>query len=323
MKILLLCLNQDPACVVWNLHQAINKYTTHTSRYAVSNPTILGGREMCNIKDLIVGSDNCPQDKLEQLINEADVLHFSQYDWTTNVFPGVTFQNLMHRKDQKMVFHGHGGAWLLDPEPQIQRCKEVNATMITCSPIDRMVVPDIKWMPNILNLDSITPDWDRNFTGILTASLANGNPVYKGGEIASYVFEYLNKFGYDVNFQILTSLTLNECLNVRRQHHFTIDNWVQGFTGMAGLEGLALGHIVVARLDPMAIDEWSKHWFYFKSMPPFTDVHGMDECAKVIREYYNNRDSLKEHSIRNRKWIDEYYKPEDVVKLWVELYESL
>jgi hypothetical protein len=89
---------------------------------------------------------------------------------------------------------------------------------------------------------------------------------------------------------------------------------------MSGLEGLALGHIVIARLNRVAECNWA---CYFNEVPPICNVAGMDECALKLKEYYNDRDMLKEHCRLNREWIDENYTDEKIALFWKELYEEL
>jgi hypothetical protein len=333
MIILLINPENDPAGATWNLYKALKKYTNHEVYHIVGIPTFIHQTQINFVKDcdIILGGNlkNYEYDKLEYLVNKADILHFSQWDWTRQVLGGTnglngipfSFKDIMHRKDQKLFFQGHGGAWLLDPDERMTMYKKYNCKVITCSPIDEKVIPEAEWMPNILGLDyfDFSPDWSRDFNGKLIASLANVCPVYKGGEIVEYIFEYLNKFGYEIEFSIIKNLVKEDCIKLRKKHHITIDNWTQGFTGFAGIEGLALGHIVFARLDPLAIKNWYKK---FEVLPPFENIIGMDECAKEIRYYYNNRELMKHKCWTNRKWIDRYYTDEKIIKIWEELYEE-
>jgi len=324
MLILLLHPQYDPACVGYNLYTAINKHTPHTMRHIVGMPTMIISKTLTLKHDLVISGNyhNCNIDELKRLVNQADILHFSQYDWTEKITgTSHTFQDLMHRKDQKIIFQGHGGAWLLDPDKRMELYRKNGVKVITCSQIDEQIIPEAEWMPNILGTDSfdLTPDWSRDFNKQLHASLASNCPLYKGGEIVSYVFEYLCKFGYDFKFEYVKNLEKSESIKIRKKHHITVDNWTQGFFGLAGLEGLAMGHIVFARLNSLAIKNWQTK---FAKMPPIENVMGMDECAKVLRKYYNDRILMKERCIENFKWIEDYYTDEKIVKMWKELYES-
>lgn len=314
----------DPALVGWNLYDAINRLTPHSARHITGylNPGADGGPLSQN-KDIIAGETHSTEETRE-IVNSADVLHFNQYDWNyKGPMPWSIGELLDGNKKPKLVFHGHGGAWLLNPQEQIDHCAEAGATMVTCSPIDEAVVPGIRWMPNILPLkESVFSDplSTRQYGGGLVAGLANNAPEYKGGTMASYVFEYLRRFGYDVELQILRRIPWAQSIQLRHSHHFTIDNWTQGFFGMAGLEGLALGHVVIARLDPMARRKWEER---FGDVPPICDVRGMDECAAVVRKYYGDRTALKNLSQQSHQWALREYSEERIVNRWIEFYESL
>lgn len=331
--ILLLHPENDPACVGLNLTKALRKYTNFEVRHIVGLPTFLNSSSSTIVgdHDLVLGGDlrNCTKEQVEELIEKADILHFSQWDWNKKILGSTSkngsafsFGEIFKIKDKKIIFQGHGGAWLLNPDERMKLYKENNVKVITCSPIDEVVIEGAEWMPNMLGLDTFdfTPNFNKDFKGKLHASLANVCPLYKGGGIVEYVFEYLNKFGYDISFQILNNYKKQESFDIRKNHHITIDNWVQGFTGLAGLEGLAMGHIVVGRLSQLAIQNWEMK---FEQLPPFENVEGMDECAKRMRMYYNDRDLLKHQSLTNRQWIENYYTDEKISKIWENLYDNL
>lgn len=297
----------------------------------------------CEGSGLIAGS-HCPhclgtglvrdvdiERKVREKFETADVVHFNQFDWT--YYPGgeATQKSVewcyplewgkMVSPRHKLVFHGHGGAWLLDPDAQTKRCRNADATMVTCSPIDQVVVPGIRWMPNVMPVRQ--KDYrpaKRDFRGRLHAGMASCAPLYKGGEIAAYVFEYLRKFGYDVDFTVIEGLSLTAALRVRAAHHFTVDNWTQGFHGLAGLEGLSLGHVVFARLDPLAEEAWAA---FADEMIPIVNVHGMDDCARWVRKYYRDRKALESKCKEGRAWMEKYYSEERLVGIWAGFYESL
>lgn len=269
--------------------------------------------------------------KAARMMEEADVLHFNQFDWTYHpggeagatgeayCFP-MDWERHM-KEGQKLVFHGHGGAWLLDPGRQIRRCENAGATMVTCSPIDRAVVPEIMWMPNFVPVsDEAYKPVERDFGGRLRASMVSCAPLYKGAGIAEYVFEYLGKFGYDVSFEVVQGMPLVEALRTRAPHHFTVDNWTQGFHGLAGLEGLCLGHVVIARLDPMARMAWDG---VFEEPIPLEDVRGMDDCAKRVRHYHGDRAALEEKCARGREWMERNYSERRLAEIWSEFYAEV
>lgn len=322
MNILIINPAIDPASVGLNLWRAINSLTEHEARhisYSHSISYLISGEH-----DIFY--DVMGEDELAEIIMSADILHFNQNDWSYRIPGSNIFEKITNHIDEKhkIVFHGHGGSWLLNPGPQIKHCAEIGASIVVCSPMDPAVVPCAKWLPNVMPLDEFhEPDWNRDFSGGLTIGLSanNSNGVYKGREMVEYMVAYLaREHGFDVAFDFVFGMKLNESLMRRRSHHITIDNWVQGFTGMAGFEGLALGHVVFGRFDPMVREAWED---FAAEMIPIVDIKGFDTCAAKIRDFYNNRDYLIDHCRIGRAWIEKYYNEKSIVDKWIKFYEGL
>jgi len=336
MKIVNISLNYDPACAGELLSRVINKNTDHVCRYIIGDYTRFPAGSKFNESSDIVFFDKFNINEVHQILREADVLHFNQYDWTTKwedlywissrkslypkeELPAIDWKSYLSGK--VVVWHGHGGAWLLNPEKQMKICRDVGAVPITCSPIDEKVAPGLVWMPNPLSTESsyLKPK-ERNWDGELLGGMASVAGDYKGKVIAEYVFEYVNKAGYPVKFDYITQKTRRESLEQRKNWHITIDNWTQGFFGLAGLEGLALGHITIARLDPLARERWDS---MFKYDPvPVVDVKGMDECGKVLRDLCNDRALAKWMSVKSSMWIQNNYSEKKMADRWIKFYES-
>jgi hypothetical protein len=324
MKILNINLCFDPACVGGNLTRAINKYTNHECRHLATSNSLF--HVVSKWQDILY--DLMPEEELAEIIESADILHFNQYDWAysdgSQNFKKVT----KHIKSyHKLIFHGHGGSWLLNPGEQIKRCKDAGAEMVVCSPLDPCAVglDNCVWIPNVLDIEEkIQPDWNRDFQNelIIGQAVNHSAGLYKGSELVKYMVNHLGylEHKYPVKYEMITNITLEEALIIRKQHHFTVDNWVQGFSGMAGFEGLALGHVVFARLDPAVSEAWKA---FAPEMIPIIDIKGFDTCAARLREYCNDRDMLIEHSRKSRAWVENWYNEERILKMWIDFYENL
>jgi len=326
MKILNINLDVDPACVGGNLSRAINKYTDHECHHLSYSKAIT--YSISKWQDVVY--DLILEDELAALIESADILHFNQYDWMFKIYGKEnnfkTIKNYI-KPHHKIIFHGHGGSWLLNPTSQIERCKEVGAHIVVCSPLDPCVIQyDLcKWIPNVLDVEEkLHPNWNRDFKNeIIIGQAANHSAgVYKGAELVKYMVDHLgtNEHKYPVKYEMITGAILEESLKMRREHHMTVDNWVQGFSGMAGFEGLALGHIVFARFDKVVADAWCG---FAEEMIPIVDIKGFDTCAREIRQYCDDRDLLVEDSRKSRVWIEKYYNEKTIVDKWIKYYEGL
>lgn len=323
MLILLIHPHYDPACVGWNLRSALVKHTSNTVRHIVFKQVFIGSGElMVAGEDLLLGKGEHKQ-LFKDLVMKADVLHFSQYDWTEQLegFDCTTLDLMDKHRRYKIVFQGHGGPWMLNPDEQIKRCESIGATMVTCSPMDEVVLPGAKWMPNVVDLSDpdLSTDTDRSYSGTIVAGMATNAPVYKGGEIVEYVFEYLQNFGYPVRLQFVSHMSRSKSFRVRRRHHLTIDNWTQGFGGMVSFEGFAMAQPSILRMDARAEKNWLK---LFQSIPHQLVV-GMDDCARVLRGYCKDRDKLKADGLKSLAWLQENYTEKHIAKLWEKFYEVI
>ena len=343
MKILILSPVHDPAGVGVNLAYAIKNHTDNDCKLIIGvNTNALNRSFLAGIDHTILAYE---QDftKLIEAIEWADLVHYNQAVNFEDFYGGqdrfigakkllcmkvknakkeeFDFEDLV--KDKPLVIHGHGGIWLLNPEPLLERCQDWNAVIATCSPIDEQVVPGIRWVPNVLPISQdIYQSAEKNFDGELICSQAAHDSLYKGGGIVKYVFDWLPHIekGFDVKFEPIGKLSIEEAMEKRRSHHFTIDSWVQGFHGMAGLEGLALGQIVFSRFDPMAKEKWRG---FSEEMIPIIDVKGMDEFAKYLRLFNNDRELLKKKCQESRAWMEKNYNEKRVVGKWIELYREI
>lgn len=324
MNILNINLLFDPASVGENLVRAINARGDHSAHHLASQL----GHHGTEYKDIYY--DTHDADELDAIFDAADILHFNQYDWT-EVGRGVGGDNVINKvvsriqPKHKIIYHGHGGYWLLNPEPQIERCRAIGAHIVTCSPMDIAVLGDsAEWIPNIINLQSLPqPDWSRDFTGEIIIGLAANHTagVYKGVTMVDYmVGDLRTHFGFPLKLDLVSGLMRDEAIRHRLQHHMTVDNWVQGFTGMSGFEGLALGHVVFGRFDPMVREAWEN---FAPDMIPIVDIKGFDTCAARIREYCNDRDALIAKAHEGSAWMQKNYNDDRILNLWIDFYERV
>jgi len=351
MKVVVISPYCDPAGVGLNLTHAINNFTGHSCIGFARQDTPLWNRSLMD--NYYVYGEGAHYDLMISTLEEVDVIHYNHTVDFKNYYirrgksgpeskdSSVTPNEMLPLrisafdgwpaeidlepfiKKKITVFHGHGGIWLLDPTYVIEKCKSLGIIMATCSPIDEVIVPGIKWVPNILPLgQKIYNPIERDFSSELVCSLASNEPLYKGGAIAEYVFEWMGLVhdNFDIRFEFVSNKPLNNCLIIRKAHHFTIDNWLQGFHGMAALEGLAFGHVVFSRFDPMAKEKWGNE---FDEPVPIVDIKGMDELAKQLRIYNDDRDLLKEKILVSRKWMEDHYTEEQIVTKWIKLYGGM
>lgn len=322
MKILYFSNPIDPAGVSVNMASALLDYTEHECKYAIEQTTHVVDLDHLREKGVnpIRLNEKGGVEKLRAAIEWSDIVHINaaMANWPLLLHDTIDVEEMLEGKG--ILFHTHGGAWLLNPDWICERCESIGALMVTCSPLDEIVAPGIKWVPNVLP-DYIKPQ-NRQWDGRLICGQACGDALYKGGGIVEYVFDWIQKTvrGFEIEYELVLGKSYLESIEIRKQHHMTIDNWTQGFHGMSALEGMAMGHATFSRFHPMA---WEKWLDFCKEPIPIIDIAGMDEFGKWLRVFDKDRDALKAHGEISRKWIKEYYTERQVIQCWVKVYEEV
>lgn len=321
MKILYLSNPIDPAGVSVNMALAIKKHTKHDCKYAIEQTTHVVDLDLLRSNEIepIFIDKPGTEKALEAAIEWSDVVHVNSAmaRWPLLLHNTIDLEELLVGKG--ILFHTHGGAWLLNPDWVCERCDALGALMVTCSPIDEIVAPGIRWVPNVLP-EHIKPS-PRKWDGRLICGQACGDALYKGGGIVEYVFEWLNRTvrGIQVDYELVMDVPYHESLAIRAKHHMTIDNWTQGFHGMAALEGMALGQVAFSRFHPMAREKWEA---FSDDMIPIIDIAGMDDFGRWMRVYDRDREALKEQAEKSRKWIENNYTEKQVIAHWIDVYKE-
>lgn len=323
MKIVHINPSGDPAGVSWLLHEAMLKEGYH-SRHIIYSPNhvhiVQQGQDIIYLKN---------PEKADKIIEEADILHINGYIrgeiWKFN---GKMQMNLdKHLKKKKFVFHNHGGSVLLNVDAQLKEVKSFNKDFkfVACSPLTKLIYKNTKWLPNICPIDSkIYKPVPRNFKGKIMVCHKTFSPdvkPWKGTDVIEDTVNRLkNEFKFPIHFKWFHSMKISECLKESAHYHICIDNITQGFIGMSGWESLAKGQVVLSRLHPVVEKAYKK---FGKGTCPIINVSGMDEMAKVLRYYCDNRDALFQKCKESYEWMQKYYTPKRVVELYIELYDKI
>lgn len=317
--------NGDPAGVSWLLHDAMVRHG-YKSRHIVSADR--------HIHLLQQNKDIVAEHKLDmtyQIINSADVLHFNNsMEDSMRRHNGQIKEELLLTKYVKKPFilHNHGGAILLNPEPQLRKAKSYGQKFIyaVCSPLTKHILPNAVWLPNIVPLDNpLYKPVERSYDGTIKICQKFFSPdvtPWKGTAVLqNTINEWLNqRYNFPVRFDTFTMMDVRECLGKSADHHICIDNITQGFIGMSGWESLAKGQVVIARLDPLVRRYYG---LLGKGSCPIINVSGMDELAFVLRRFCEDRNFLKKKCAESRAWMEKYYNEERILRIYSNLYEHL
>ena len=326
LNILIINFSYDPAGVGAYLSKIINRETIHDCKILFGVPTISTWD-----KNDYINIDTTETNVLKKLVNEADIIHFNQFhpfhegDRQISLMIakfGVNWDEIL--KNKPFVFHNHGGAVLLDVENYIGELKEYDPKIILCTPLSLKIIENAIWLPNIIQLENeLYCPVNRSWGGIIQIShkLFFKTAMYvKGSKILLEIInEYLrDKFGYPVNLTVYHDLPIEECLLSSSTNHMTIDNMTQGFPGMVSWESLAQGQVVFCRLDPLV--EGMLNEFCDGAKLPIINVSGIDELAKKIIGYCNDREKLEADAMYGVEWMKKYYNPQNIVDMYIKIY---
>ncbi len=326
MNILMISLAYDPAGVGQMLCNSINSKTKHTCKHLLPTGYLITERDKAINR---VNIFQASKDEIVDEINKADILHIHQVTpfQKKEIGPAADrfgkWNEILSKKP--WILHNHGGAFLINPPKFMKDIENYNPHLFLCSPLNKILFNNATWLQNIIPLnESLYMPVQRNFDKTLKIAHKiwfESTKMYKGTDVLIEVCDLLKKDGFDIDFKVYSNMNIDICLRKSAEDHICIDNLTQGFIGMSGWESLAKGQVVIARLDPIVVKAYKELCGNVKL--PIINVTGMDELAKVIRELHDDRDKLKELCDYSRKWMEQYYNEDLIVKKYIEKYEEI
>lgn len=321
MNILHLNMFGDPAGASFLLHETLNKHG-HKSRHLIPAERHL--HLIQQGRDIIL--NNKLRD-LDKIFLAADIIHVNQELIDKNYPPNTDIIN--HLKNKPFVFHNHGGFNLLNPDVHINKMKKLvkkDFLMLVCSPLTKLIMPDSIWMPNIIPIhDQLYLPIKRHYENdvkICHKIFSAQTRLYKGTDIIEEMITVflMEKWGFPIEFRIFQDTPIQKVLKQSAEFHICIDNLTQGFIGLSGWESLSKGQVVIARLHPVVEEYYNR---LGEGTQPIINVSGMDEMCKVIRKLCEDRALLKKKCEDSRRWMEKYYQPKQIMKLYINIYKKV
>lgn len=315
-RVLLINLEFDCAGVSWALRNALNSVPNWSASSVIFRTT-----PMAPNSDFKFLSVDC----IAKMALEYDILHFNNWIWTHR--PGDAFSfaprseyGIAHpfehlRGKRKFVFHFHGGAHQLRPQYWVDECARMDARILKCDPISP--IPGATWLPNVLNLDTITESTapDSPLRVSIMGALSDNR---RNNGVIRHSLNYLSQ-SCGMEYSFFDSIPYAEALRFRSDFNVSIDNLTQGFVGMWSWESLALGQAVMARLDP---DTLSAYAGMFGSPPPIINTANIDHIGKWVAQFQSQPSLLSKLRSDSRAWALKHYTPGKVVRNYIEFYKS-
>ena len=318
MRVLLINLEFDCAGVAWHLRNALNN--------------IPGWKACSVVRRKTPAAPDCDwvYGEIEDVVHAAgeyDILHFNNWIWTHK--PGDSafnfhpfnewgehhpFEKLIGQK--QFVFHFHGGYHQLDPSYWIRECRIANAKMLKCDPISP--ISGAKWLPNILDINNVhhqTVGYSDKVNIAIHSDITDGR---RNNKVIVESLRYLAKT-LPITHTCFNSIPRQQALELRRAYNISIDNLTQGFIGMWGWESLAMGQVLLSRLDPRTLKAYEE---MFDALLPMQNTTNVDEIGEMVGFYSKHPSALQQDGEMALNWAYKYYQPENIVRKYVDFYQA-
>jgi hypothetical protein len=308
------------AGAIWRIHEAINKYTTHTCRTITASDTTNGRKYP---SDVLLHDGK----SVRNLIERADVVHF--HNWIDHESSEMRlYRELLAKKNKVLQYH---------TEPSILQ-RNYRRDVINREDIKTLVIgqkharfyPKSTVIPNLVDIeDPLLSPSNRKWDGgplkvIYTPSDLKSYPDYsctccgKGYQDTTAVLKRLEEEGL-IQATIITDMTWEELMPIKRQHDVCIDECVTGGYHLCSLESLSQGLITIAWIDD-------------KTRATLKQMTGNDDLPWVntrMCELYDRLKSLARSSPENvenikragRRWMEENWNTRKMVEKFIDAYD--
>ena len=309
---------------------AINQYSKHTARLITltrNNPTYT---VRTYPYDLIYDEH---QDESLSLINNADIIHFHHFfdiNSKNNPFALNFYSNT--KMGCKFVRHFHTNldtilSWT--PNDTALRDSIIN------DDLPKFVVPhcaaryflDAQVTPNIIphTDDSYLPYNTNNTKPIIFFSSTSSAKAWeerwetKGRNEVLKILKNLEKKGL-CQLRFVENMPYEQCLKLKQTSDIVVGDVVTGSYHLTELEGLSMGKPVLCYIDgkmQMTLTNLTG----CKTIPFVNTTVAYLE--NILVELCNNKQLVKQLGDIGRQWIEHYYHVNDMVKIYIDYYQSI
>jgi glycosyltransferase involved in cell wall biosynthesis len=317
---ILMITDNDPAGMAIAFTNAINRYTKHTSRLITTAEKYGFNYE----KDIhLPDIEDDDFDEVEQVLRDADIIHFHVLrDENSHLGPLVIRDYI---QGKKMLHHHHGHPdYILNKDAYNEKYRVRKRKVIVSTPDLLHVAENATWIPNLVPLKDVQfmPRYDRSLPcGPIRICQSPTRKYDKHTHEFQRVLKTLReKYGEGIESMIIEKRPYLECLALKRKCHIVFDH-MRGWFGIASLESLSQGKPVIAGLD-----EWNIRCikeFTGASDIPWVIARSEGELLKAMDTLVADPDLRQRIGLASRRFMEESWNEQKVLKLLLEVYESL
>lgn len=317
IKVAYLCPWLDAAGVGW-----FHAYGLTQSEHSIAVRHILKlPSKLMQYNDLLIGKDD---PEIKQVLDECDIIHMNltpEFDITPWLDQG-----------KKLVYHLHGGPWVTRTDI-LDKFRSYGARFLSCEPRVELLVPEAKWVPNMIPLDLTETYLDHHHFNPLQDHLdlpfhVHFSHCYSAGKGAEEVADAMANIKKIHNIEMPHSaitvyervIPIRSHLELKKKSPVTIDQITQGFIGMAGWIAMAQGSAVIAKLDQWSVREYTA--LGGGEMPPIINVAGVNELITELLDLWKNPERLRKIRIASREWMLKYYTQQRLNNYWAKIYQE-
>lgn len=128
-------------------------------------------------------------------------------------------------------------------------------------------------------------------------------------------------YGPFVEIDIITGVSLHECINRKSKCNIIIDECVTASYHRSGLEGLALGKLTICSLSPK-VEQILLNSSGAKSSP-FVNIWINDLEIELCRIIDSGILNILEKGKESRHWMNRFWHPKTIISEFTKIYDSL
>ena len=324
----------DPAGAGYNHVQALQRYTEADARIFTSQPNVYGHPQD-------IGTVYDYYDELEALLYDADILHFHKITEDYEIGLPLSssrkrswkikdFVNLKKQKGLVYHIHGHPFERKNHVENAIQY-KQKNARVLASTPdLEALYKPncDVQFFPNCIPQDDLlyvprgTNKMLTDSKGLTryivahTVSVPSLKNVAQIEEAVRYVART-----QPVNYLQLSDMSFDRVMRVKRHSHIIFDH-MQGYYGLASLEGFSMGKPVICGIDNYNVEKVCE-FFGIGDEHPWQIARTLQELKDTLMDLIANPWMMEAVGQKGREFMQEIWSDRNVAERLAAFYKSL
>ena len=321
MKILMLGLN-DPAGMMLAFSNAINRYTTHQSRF-ISFRTAYSLDLSYDIELPRLKDDDFSE--IEHLLKTADIFHFHMlFDEHYQIGP-LKVKDFVKGKG---LLHHHHGTYDHQCFESLAanyeaRYRAMGRKVLVSTPDLLQLLPVASWQPNLVplfDIEYLPREEHLRREDVFKVVQAPTRKWHKHtAEFLRATARLKQRFPH-VETQIIENMSYRECLKIKRSSHSVFDH-MNGWFGISSLESLAQGVPTLAGLDAWNIRHISQ--FAETDDLPWLITRTELELEKTLSDLIESSALRESNGKQARQFMLKHWSEEKVISRLIETYQSL